>query len=928
MVHLATGFQGGPHGLSSLSDPSKLARSKTRISKPSVSKKALSLAPSAIALLGLALLVAAQFGAAIWHGGVSAQSQLILGGLVLSGAVAIWVFGFALGARTPSAPLLVWILLVAIGLGAIQAWPGPWSKILGSQQLALKQQLSDDSLEAVPPRWAPSPSISLHPYATRRDTAALAVLTLALLAASVGIRTKWGPLVVLLGPALLGGGLAIYGLTLQISGDPAVVANRPLLATSFATFVNPNHAGGYFNLCVGASLGIAWWAFANKAENLKLSSAKTTRDRWQRLQMRVRWEIATLNARKFAAIALVSLSAAAAICTLSRGAIVALIGGSIFTVLIVLLGRRSIAGVLAGILVLATGIGLTAWVGMTEQVSAELATLAEKDAASSRMNLWSSVLPIAFRYGLFGTGLGTFRYVYRPELDGVDRVWFYHAENQYVEALIDGGWIGLALILVALMIAIWQIWRLVRCTGSRRYLAVGVAAMFGLITQAIQATCDFGLYLPSNHWLLAILVGSAIGARTAHRNLESEAKVRAAAKDKEGEGKETRPRRLLPVSTAAIAMWVITISSVSWGLVDHYRATRLELALAASEVDFDSESVGAERLATMIDTLRISCVETGSAEGWLRLSQLYQARFREQWLDLTLPAEATEEDRTTAWPLVSLAEFHRRAAIAHRTDPEHGLEALFVSVGGRHALVQADDALRRARRASPVIASVHMQLAETCVASEDLEEDARHLGRALSLAPNKPDFFALAGLLDLHCDRLESCQTRWRRALELDPAGQVGLVTRLALEVMPVYDVATRVVPSNAMIQLDLAKRMRVDEIRSRELKEKLLQLALAALSDTRRTPEDSIVLARIQRELGSLDASRASYEEALLAQPYEKQWRLEFVEILVAKQDWERAQTEIDRVLMLDNDWAPALRLRDTIRTALIRVEASLPLD
>ncbi|MEZ6107688.1 MAG: hypothetical protein R3B96_16615 [Pirellulaceae bacterium] len=162
----------------------------------------------------------------------------------------------------------------------------------------------------------------------------------------------------------------------------------------------------------------------------------------------------------------------------------------------------------------------------------------------------------------------------------------------------------------------------------------------------------------------------------------------------------------------------------------------------------------------------------------------------------------------------------------------------------------------------------------------------------------------------------------------LDPAGQYGLVTRLALSVLSIDDVVERVVPTEPAIQLDIARRLDRSRLRSQELRERLLDSARETLAASSRTVDESVLLGRVQRELGDWDGAVASFDEALARQPYEKQWRFELTESLVAKQDWKRAQNEIKSVLMLDNDWAPALRLRDRITAALLEADSSSSRD
>jgi len=54
-----------------------------------------------------------------------------------------------------------------------------------------------------------------------------------------------------------------------------------------------------------------------------------------------------------------------------------------------------------------------------------------------------------------GSGLGTYRYVTRPYQQHESRDWHINADGQYVEWFVEGGWIGLVLIVAGIMVAAW-----------------------------------------------------------------------------------------------------------------------------------------------------------------------------------------------------------------------------------------------------------------------------------------------------------------------------------------------------------------------------------------------------------------------------------------------------------------------------------------
>ena len=190
-----------------------------------------------------------------------------------------------------------------------------------------------------------------------------------------------------------------------------------------------------------------------------------------------------------------------------------MIAAAIVTVIVLLgVGRLSLRLWLYALVILA-GLGLVAWAGMAEKVQARLATLLDNKevAEHSLIPHWRDAMGAAKDFWRTGSGLGTYRFAFLPHEHGYVPNLFYHAENQYVESLVVGGIGGLAMLLLAIGLVGRAAWSLLRRRSVHGAFALGVVGIFALSSQAFCAVADFGLYIPANALLLAILAGTVSG---------------------------------------------------------------------------------------------------------------------------------------------------------------------------------------------------------------------------------------------------------------------------------------------------------------------------------------------------------------------------------------------------------------------------------
>jgi O-antigen ligase len=461
-----------------------------------------------------------------FFGGIEARSQaalMLCGGL----ALAAWLF-LAPRQEDHPLPLAVLPLLAAVCLAAIQLAPLPASLVefVSPGTAELRSELLDGR--------SSTETLSLYPASTRLDLYRLA-LALSMFALGACLFASGRTLAVAC--ALIsvnGAAIAVFGIVQRLTWNGRMFWSVPLTrGVPFGPFINKNNACGYLLLCLAAALGLLVWTFSQEERRSR--------------------------ALRLAALALTGCIVAGILATLSRGGFLALAAVALVTVGILMQarGRGHLAALLGAVIVIACA--LVFWSGMSGDVQARVRTLFEPGSSDIRFAHWRDALRAVPDFWPAGSGLGTYRYVYPAYEQSPHRVLFYHAENQYVEALLEGGVLGLGLLLAAMglvVVAVRALWR-VPCLFPA---IVGAAALAG---QAVAGCFDFGLYLPANMLLMALLSGAVSGW---------------AARDVPGRFlKLPSSQRLMPSLAALVAVLTLFGASELW------RVHRLKQAMANAD---------------------------------------------------------------------------------------------------------------------------------------------------------------------------------------------------------------------------------------------------------------------------------------------------------------------------------------------------------
>lgn len=199
----------------------------------------------------------------------------------------------------------------------------------------------------------------------------------------------------------------------------------------------------------------------------------------------------------------------------SRGGLLALLAG--LAVWLLLLQKRTRSRTRWGAIGLVAVLVLALVLGAGGLVIDRLVEAKREWPQFSKIDIWRQSLALFSRFVLFGTGWGTFATAFNHYKSSGGDSTVLHAENDYLQLLVETGLIGamvLGLVLSrALRASLQFAWRE---TMAEPELVFGAVA--GLAAFALQAVFEFVFQITATALLAAALLGFIIGSRDqAHR---------------------------------------------------------------------------------------------------------------------------------------------------------------------------------------------------------------------------------------------------------------------------------------------------------------------------------------------------------------------------------------------------------------------------
>jgi O-antigen ligase len=275
--------------------------------------------------------------------------------------------------------------------------------------------------------------------------------------------------------------LAIEAIIQRTSGTPNLLwlqptHDNPSASAQLGPFAYRANGAQYLNLILPVALGFWWWLH---------------HDRSQKITRRKQHHIV---------LSCVLLIAACALFSLSRGAVAVTVGLTAISSLL-LVTRRASAAVRASVaafaaLVLLAGF-LMSWKSLHQRIESS-----KNDVFSGRTEVYARAEHMARDYPWFGTGPGTFNFLFQLYRESPEHYWPAQLHNDWLEFRITFGRIGFSALIAALTLASLRWFGRGGVPRDPVFLALTTFALAGCL---LHARFDFPFQIYSIAFLFVVL---------------------------------------------------------------------------------------------------------------------------------------------------------------------------------------------------------------------------------------------------------------------------------------------------------------------------------------------------------------------------------------------------------------------------------------
>lgn len=787
--------------------------------------------------------------------------------------------------------------LFLLGIVQLVPWSPQILRVLSPGSEAVRLEFLPATPEVLPGNIAlepaGAPTISVFPQATHAELIRL-LAVIALFAVVRNNLSSPGCFHRLAVVAVANGALlALFGI-LQFFATPRgtiLWSFKTVGQVSFATFINRGHYAFYMNLCIGLGVGLllASRYLKNEDPGRRHGESKWIPHSGNLLQdPKSLWICVALAAM----IGSVLLS-------MSRGGFLALSGAAVFCLGISLIRARQLVRFESFLLVGLLLLGLLTWVGIGP-VQTRLASIWKAETIQQgRVQLWQDNLSLLKRFPILGSGLGTYAYV-EPlgRSDWLDvTILCNHADNEYMEGLIEGGVVRLGITLLVFALAFVLGYRAFRQHVNEPLGALALGGLFGLCTVAIQSIGDWGLHIPAIVVLATVMTGMLCSIGSESRGTSS---------TEAQEPTNYTFRGLAPV-VATVLFAVVGLLLFTEGLraerVDRYRLAALR---ASRSTDSAAKAGQIPLLASAIQLdPRNAVLHVEAAEA---LYDRYRARKH-----LFTPGSANKESVAAILASTWSAGAIPSAAILTQGSILAEDESIRLN---RDLLLPALAHYVEARNYCPLLARPQVRIAAHTDRFVKSEDRVAYLKRAKRLLRGEGELWHYCGTVELTAGQHEQAWATWRHCLEITDDFFDSILTR-SLEHLSPQEIAEKVLPDKGDIILRAAARL-YDADDSSPARQELLTRGLAALDKEPVTPETLRAKAMFLQGLGQKEKAIQTLELSVNQVPQKIEWKSELAQMHYDAGNLREARSYLEEIVRRNPGDTKARELLSAVNRAL----------
>lgn len=703
--------------------------------------------------------------------------------------------------------------------------------IIGFWQLSPSSQLPVACLlpelnEQVSISASPAAKVhSMSPADTRTRTANYLSLTLLALAGFQTIRT--GATIAFAAMTITASGIALSLVAMSLIFQEQNFAwnrfwelgwYRSSGSRGFASFINPNSAGGWLCLIVAVTAGFAHWHLMKTSTDPKLRRGRLRISLIGRTWQRTLEFFADLTVWQILSIAAIAFLAAAVAATKSRGALGALVGAIVLTAAIkssfrrlpIVLVMLMLAGAVSYLFLQSLDLG--------EGVADELETLRSYESAvGSRPEHWADALNAVVRSPLLGSGHGSYRYITLPFETSYRNVWFRNADNQYLETLVEAGLLGLILFVsvgwIGLKVAQAatgqaKVRRQQQHTEtqklSRRTLAgLGTAVTIATLSQAIAATVDYGVAMPPASGLLVLLIAAAAGYLNSGPPTESSGAAGT----------------LLCSKVVSVFTTLLIAVAAAGFLSDQWNATQIDTDVVAGH-RLLIQPVQSEDLDQIHDVrIRLSkklATRPDDAEGLRLLSRLATAEFRwETLINAAGPEVRADQGVSNRWRDWTMFRIVASLTQIEKESPNKGsqLRSQLINISDSQ---QLPETLAAIQSVLPHLPGIPLARASVAAIQQDNQLFQQQTKLAQIIAPANAETLFELGVLAFRLNHPGLATNCWQQSLDLTNQFRAAILED-AVQFTTVDEALSNFGPETFSLNIQSAA-----STRNKELKQKL----------------------------------------------------------------------------------------------------------
>ncbi len=700
-------------------------------------------------------------------------------------------------------PLILAALVLL--MSQLVAWPVAWLELLSP------------TVGGSLPMWRPATAgqasfgewhtISLLPSATREALVVFAAYALLFLALVQRLRTKQDAERLTCWIAGAAACMALLGLAQFFSGTSSYLWIYPHPARSAqghvtGSFTNQNHFAQFVVLGVGPLL----WC-VNRARQTSTRAKQG-------------WHLLPLFGAGLVVLAvLLSFSRGG---MLALGVALAVYGGILFQH--GRLGRRELATIAACVVCIGVALSLHGYEPIARRLSSLLNVgTANGGPSQERFDLWRADWAAVHDFVLLGAGAGTHPEIYPRYMVDPYNVRFTHAENCYLQVLLETGLVGLSLLLAGIAVALSWCLRLVWRARSRLDSALSAGLCGSLAASLAHAAVDFAWYLPGCMTMTLAVLAALWRLTQECRPAPPQAPTPLAPV----------PVRCELAFAGLVATGVLGLmlaghtnqtarAAVAW---DAYVRRAHATSHAVLQNDQEARTSVADLIALVETTLQC---DANHEQAWLRLAALHMRRF-----------DLEQQDAENAMDLVQL----RDAVEASRfPTPEAAREWMRVAIGENLPwLERAAECARRAVRLAPWRGEGYLYLAELSFLWDGAPEARIELlAQAELVRPHDGSVMFARGVVDLQQGREDEAFRKWRTMFGHNRELREKLIDLLAPQIGPTMFIVAFSPDTDSLwrlYQLYVAKGRKDEALFIGErLAPQLREAAAAALDERRGT--------------------------------------------------------------------------------------------